>query len=153
MTAAAVTPAVAPRIFVAYFDDAHLTPAGFKRVQAAARTLFSKEFKDGDMGGVVHNGLMANSRLTSNRAEILKAVGDAKPNSDKNSRLFDQRQWPRLSEVEAVWISEHNDRTVLAQATQCLHGRAAAVSECGPHGPWQSGAVDRRSAGQHGTRP
>jgi VWFA-related protein len=113
--AAASAPAVAPRIFVAYFDDAHLTPAGFKRVQAAALTLFSKEFKDGDMGGVVHNGLMVNSRLTSNRAEILKAVRDAKPNSDANSRLFDQRQWPRMSDVEAVWITMHTDRAVTAE--------------------------------------
>lgn len=108
-------PAATSRVFVVFFDDAHLTPAGFKRAQAAAQTLFSKEFRNRDVGGVVHNGLMANSRLTSNREEILKAVRDAKPNSDANSWLFDQRQWPRMSEVEAIWITDRNDRAVIAE--------------------------------------
>src|SRR5262245_47437663 len=47
---AALAPALAavpnavrgPRIFVAFFDDDHLTPAGFKRVQAAALALFTR---------------------------------------------------------------------------------------------------------------
>ena len=108
----------APRIFVAFFDDAHLTSAGFKRVQAAAQTLFSKEFKAGDVGGVVHNSIMANSRLTSNRDELLKAVRDARPASSSNSRLFDERTWPRLTAIEGVRIAVNNDTMVLNEAVR-----------------------------------
>src|SRR4051812_31028086 len=56
---------LAPRVFVVVFDDAHLTPAAFKRTQAAALTLFEKQLRDGDIGGVVANGRVANGRLTS----------------------------------------------------------------------------------------
>jgi VWFA-related protein len=67
------------RVFVVVFDDAHLSAAGFKRTQAAAQTLFQSQLRDGDIGGVVSNGRMANGRLTSNRAELIKAAKDAKP--------------------------------------------------------------------------
>jgi VWFA-related protein len=104
-----------PRFFIVYFDDAHLTPGGFKRVQAAALTLFSKEFKPGDIGAVVYNGAMANGRLTSDREELVKAIKNAKPNSAKNSRLMDERSFPRLSEIEAVRIQVNNDQNIRAE--------------------------------------
>ena len=107
-----------PRVFVAFFDDDHLTPGGFKRVQAAALTLFSKQFKTGDVGGVVHNGRMSNDRLTTEREELLKAVRDAKPSSKANSRRFDEQQWPKLTDVQAVRIVVYRDQGVLAQAVQ-----------------------------------
>jgi VWFA-related protein len=112
----AASEARAPRVFVAFFDDTHLTAAGFKRVQTAADTLFTKQFKPGDLGGVVHNGLMANSRLSADREAILKAVRGAKPNANANSHLFDERQWPRLSSVEAMRIMVNNDQAVLGPA-------------------------------------
>src|SRR4051812_39696042 len=34
-----------PRVFVVVFDDAHMTPSGFKRTQAAALSLFSQQFR------------------------------------------------------------------------------------------------------------
>src|SRR5262249_42080971 len=88
-TTVASLPQVRPsaqRVFVVVFDDEHLTPSGFKRTQAAAETLFSKEFRTGDVGGVVYGGHMVKSRLTTDREELLKAVKDAKPNSNKNMR-------------------------------------------------------------------
>jgi VWFA-related protein len=106
------------RTFVAFFDDEHLTPAGFKKVQAAALTLFSKELEDGDIGGVVQNGRMAGGHLTSARAELMKAVADAKPNSKTTSRRFDEQQWPRLTDVQATRIVVNDDRAVLAQAIE-----------------------------------
>jgi VWFA-related protein len=113
----AVGTAVPPqRVFVVVFDDEHLTPSGFKRTQAAAQLLFTQQFRSGDAGGVVTRGQVANNRLTTNREDLLKAVKDAKPNTTKNSRLFDERQWPRLTESEAVRITFNNDRVVLEEA-------------------------------------
>ncbi len=120
---AASSPAVAvrpraPRIFVVVFDDEHLTPAGFKRVQAAALTLFSKQFQPGDVGGVLAGGRMINNRLTTDGKELVKAVQSLNPALKKQSRRFDQMSWPRMSEIEAVRIQLNNDRMVLDQAVQ-----------------------------------
>src|SRR5262249_25921174 len=90
-------PPPSARVFVVVFDDEHLTPSGFKRTQAAALTLFSQQFKPGDIGGVLARGRMAHDRLTSDRDELLKAVKDAKPSSSKGSRLLEERSFPRLS--------------------------------------------------------
>jgi len=113
---AAGIPAPPQRVFVVVFDDEHLTPSGFKRTQAAAQLLFTQQFRSGDIGGVVTRGQMAKSRLTTEREDLLKAVKEAKPNTSKNSRLFDERQWPRLTEIEAVRIAFNNDRVVLEEA-------------------------------------
>jgi len=104
------------RVFVVVFDDEHLTPSGFKRTQAAAQLLFTQQFRSGDVGGVVTHGQMAKNRLTTDREDLLKAVRDAKPNTVKNSRLFNERQWPRLTEIEAVRIAFNSDRVVLEEA-------------------------------------
>jgi VWFA-related protein len=119
------TPAarVAPRVFIAFFDDQHLTPAGFKRVQTAVLELFSKHFKDGDVGGVVVNQAMVNNRLTTVREELIKAVRDAKTSAKSNTRLFEERTWPRLTEVESIRIALDNDQPVFQSAYQ----RACAV--------------------------
>ena len=108
--------AAAPRVFVVVFDDEHLTPAGFKRTQAAARSLFSEHFRSGDVGGVVSRGRMANDRLSSDREEILRAVKDAQPDPIKNSRRLEEQQWPRLTEMEAVRITLNRDQMVFAEA-------------------------------------
>ena len=112
--------APAPRVFIAVFDDDHLSPGGFKRVQAAATTLFEKEFQPGDIGGVVSKGAMANKRLTSDREELLKAVNQAQPSSKSNSKLFDLREWPSLNDAEAFQIAKKGLRNddVLDQAVR-----------------------------------
>lgn len=102
-----------PRVFIAVFDDEHLTPGGFKRVQAAARSLFARAFQAGDIGGVVLRGEMANKRLTSDRDELLAAIGRATPSGNAGSRLVDERDWPRISEAEAVRIHVNKDDVAL----------------------------------------
>jgi VWFA-related protein len=106
------------RLFVVVFDDAHMTPSGFKRTQDAATTLFSRQFHDGDVGGIVMSGRMVNNRLTSDREELLKALRNAKPNMKSNARLFEERAWPRMSEIEAVRIVFNSDSTVLDEAVR-----------------------------------
>jgi VWFA-related protein len=114
---AGTTPAAgAARIFIVVFDDRHLTAAGFKRTQSAAEALFARQFRSGDIGGVVVAGRMVNDRLTTNREELLQAVRTAHPSLTSAARVFDLRQWPRLSDVEAIRIDNDNDATVLDEA-------------------------------------
>jgi VWFA-related protein len=121
------------RVFVIVFDDAHLSAAGFKRTQAAAQTLFQSQLRDGDIGGVVSNGRMANGRLTSNRAELIKAAKDAKPGTNVMSVEMDERLWPRLSEVEAVRIAVNEDHELFDMATRraCDEDRSACQGPAG----------------------
>ena len=121
------------RIFVVVFDEAHLSPGGFKRTQAAALTLFQSQLRDGDVGGVVANGRMANGRLTSDRAELIKAVKDAKPNAKVLSAQMDERLWPRLSEVEAIRIFVNDDKEMMDMATRrgCEEQKGACEGPAG----------------------
>jgi VWFA-related protein len=95
-----------PRVFIVVFDTKHLSPGGFTRVQAAAATLFKKEFQAGDIGGVVVNGEMASKRLTSDREELVRAVDAAKPSGSVASKVFDLREWPSMNEAEAFQIAQ-----------------------------------------------
>lgn len=115
------------RTFVVVFDDGHMTAGGFKRTQAAALTLFSRHFRNGDVGGVLIGGRMLNNRLTSDREELLKALKNAKPSSAKNSRTFDEQQWPRLTTIEALRIAGKEDTAVLnaAVARACIEDENA----------------------------
>lgn len=98
------------RTMIVVFDSDHLTTGGFKRTQDAALKLFDKQFLDGvDMGGVVVDGRMINNRLTSVREELVKAVKNAHPSLTKSSRAMDERQFPRMSEIEAIRIRVNND--------------------------------------------
>ena len=112
------TAARGPRIFVAFFDDEHLTPGGFKRVQAAALALFSKHFTNGDVGGVVVRGTMANNRLTTVREELLASIRSAKTSARSTSRLVEEQSWPRMNEVESVRIIVNSDEPVFSAVYQ-----------------------------------
>jgi VWFA-related protein len=90
-----------------------MSPAGFKRTQEAAATLFGDHLRESDLGGVVVNGQLINNRLTSDRSELLLAVRDAKPSFIKTSQLAEELQWPRLTEVEAIRIVMDADVLVL----------------------------------------
>jgi VWFA-related protein len=118
-----VFPALAPgRLFIVMFDTDHLSPGGFKRTQAAALTLFEKQFQAGDLGGVVTDGQMVNRRLTGNRDELSADVRNATPSGKTSARYFDEREWPRMTEAEAVRIAGGFDQ----QLTQAVVRRACA---------------------------
>jgi VWFA-related protein len=104
------------RTMIVVFDSDHLTASGFKRTRDAALQLFDKQFLDGiDMGGVVVDGRMVNNRLTSVREELVKAVKMATPTFAKTSRLIEERQWPRMSDIEAMHIHVNADRLLRAE--------------------------------------
>jgi VWFA-related protein len=100
----------ARRTMIAVFDSDHLTTGGFKRTRDGVVHLFDRQFLDGvDLGGVVVDGRIVGNRLTSSREELLKILKDSSPAPTKSSRLLDERQWPRMSDVEAVRIRVNND--------------------------------------------
>ena len=113
-------PAVAPpRVFVLLFDQDHLQAGAFKRLQEAALAFLNKEFKQGDVGGVVIGNTMAGNQLTSDHEALLTAVRNAKPTAAKTARRVEALDWPRFnSDAEAIRIALSNDSTVLAQVVR-----------------------------------
>jgi VWFA-related protein len=104
-------PAPAPQTWVFVFDTNHLLPgAGFERARDAVAEFIKTDFREGDVGGVIAGGKMANNRLTSVREELTAATRAVKPNSDVRSRSIElTREWPRLQdEYEAILIAEGN---------------------------------------------
>ena len=137
-SSALVQPTSTRRTFVVVFDSEHVTPGGFKRTQQAALSLFEKSFLNGvDFGGVISDGRMVNNRLTSDREEIVKAVKSAKPSAKKNSRLLEEREFPRMSEIEAVRIRVSND-----QMTRAVVIRRALDEDPGARLDFVEAAVD-----------
>ena len=106
-----------PAVWLFVFDTLHLSPGGLTRSRDAVLKFLTDKFHDGDIGGVVIDGKMANNRLTSVRAELLKAVQDLKPRGDVRARELQMREWPRLQDEFEAWrIGVQNDRQALEQA-------------------------------------
>jgi VWFA-related protein len=101
-TQAPATPAPPPqqvqRVLVFYFDPHHIQPGAFDRVRNAAIQFLKKDWRQGDVGGVVANGKMANGRLTSNRDELEAALKAAKPEAAA-SVTRELGQWPRFVDI------------------------------------------------------
>ncbi|HEX5474077.1 MAG TPA: VWA domain-containing protein [Vicinamibacterales bacterium] len=116
---AATTPAASTRatwLFV--FDTPHLSAAGLHRTREALETFISSKFRQGDIGGVVAGGKMANNRLTSDQTELEKAVEDVKLPGNERSLRREMREWPRLQDEYEAWrIGVRGDADALAQAT------------------------------------
>jgi VWFA-related protein len=108
---------LAPSIWVFVFDTLHLSPGGLHNTQKAVEDFLRTKFRDGDLGGVIADGRMANNRMTSVRQELLKAVTDIRlPNSTFEYQNQMTREWPRiLDEFEAYRIAVLNDASALQQ--------------------------------------
>src|SRR5205085_2255760 len=74
------------------------------------------KFRQGDIGGVVSDGRMANNRLTSDREELKSAAAAVKMPGEMRSRQLELREWPRLQDDEEVWMIATGDRQALAAA-------------------------------------
>jgi VWFA-related protein len=105
-------PSSRARVFLAIFDDAHLSAQNFRNAQTAAIALFTQQFRPGDIGGVVIGGEVANRRLTSDRTELAAAVKRASSNPKSDSRAFDFIEWPRMNEAEVFRVMAE-DRSVI----------------------------------------
>jgi VWFA-related protein len=98
------------------FDTAHLTAGPLQRTREAVGTFLGEKFREGDLGGVVVDGKMANNRLTRDREELRKAVAAARIPGELRSRQLEMREWPRLrDELEAFRIVR-NERDAIQSA-------------------------------------
>ena len=107
-----------PSTWLFVFDTTHLAAGGLQRAQRAVEDFLKSKFREGDVGGVVFEGRMANNRLTSNREELVKAVQGMKLPGDATSyQLQMRREWPRIQDEFEAWrIASQNDSDALRQA-------------------------------------
>jgi VWFA-related protein len=110
---------VAPRpsqLWVFVFDTPHLSPGGLTRTRDAVVKFIGERFHQGDIGGIVADGRMANNRLTSDHEELKKAAATIKMTGEARSLRLEQQEWPRLrDELEAFNIA-NGDRDALQVA-------------------------------------
>lgn len=109
------TPPAAQRVLVLFFDLEHLDQSSFRQLQPAAARFFEAQFQPGDVGGVLLGSTMVGNRLTTSREDLLAAVKNAKPSFSATTRRLDQRDWPRMSDVEAIRIAVSSDSQMLRQ--------------------------------------
>jgi VWFA-related protein len=108
----------AQRTIVLYFDHLHMAPGSLNRAKKAALDFLEKDFRSGDVGGVLDGARMANGRLTSRREELEAAVKNVKATADAGVLARDLRQWPRfLDVVEANRVVRNEQGYDLAGST------------------------------------
>lgn len=108
---------VAPQTWIFFFDLDHLAPGtGFERAKKAVEDFIAQRFKDGDVAGILAGEKMVGNRLTSVRRELLDALKEVKPRSDRRTLMNElTREWPRfLDEEEAIRVSR-NERDVIGR--------------------------------------
>jgi VWFA-related protein len=111
-----------PGVWLFVFDTTHLTPGPFQRAREAAAKFVAEKWRDGDVGGVVINGVMANNRLTTEHKELKAAIEAAKMPGDLRSRQLELREWPRFQDEFEVFRIVENDREAIRTAV----GRACS---------------------------
>ena len=143
----------APSTWLFVFDTYHLSAAGVNHARDAVGRFLADKFRDGDMGGIVADGKMANNRLTSVREELEKAVEGVKlPGEMQGLQLEMTREWPRLQDEYEAWrIAVQNDPGTIAAAvaracaddpTLCPNADAAVRSKA------QNVATESRKAAE-----
>jgi VWFA-related protein len=96
-------PQLAQRVLILYFDQAHIQPGGFDRAKKAALEFLKKDFRAGDVGGVVNGSTMVNKRLTSSREELEAAVAAVTPAPETSTVTRELRQWPRFRDLNEAF--------------------------------------------------
>jgi VWFA-related protein len=131
------------RVLILFFDQAHIEPSGFDRAKRAALAFLKKDFRQGDLGGVLVGGTMTGKRLTSAREELEAAVASATPAPESSALTRGLRQWPRLVDLyEAYRVTRHEPsiqtgtgtalddvvrRACVEQPTSCERGGTSLV--------------------------
>jgi VWFA-related protein len=105
-----------PQIWLFVFDTYHLSPGGLTRTRDAVVKFIAERFRQGDIGGVVIDGKMANNRLTSDRDELRIAAASVKMPGELRSRQLDAREWPRLRDESEAFRIVRNDREAIQTA-------------------------------------
>lgn len=96
------------RVVIFFFDQAHVQPGGFDKARKAALGFLQKDFREGDVGGVVSGGTMVNNRLSSSRKELEAAMTSIKPAPQTSTITRELRDWPRFVDIiEAFRVTRH----------------------------------------------
>ena len=95
----APSPQQVQRVLVFYFDHAHMAPGSLDRAKKASLDFLQKNFRQGDVGGVLNGARMVNNHLTNNREELDTAVRSVKPSGDAGELTRELRQWPRFVDI------------------------------------------------------
>ena len=103
------SPQQVQRVLVFYFDHAHMAPGALERAKKAALDFLQKNFRPGDVGGVLNGPAMVNNRLTNNREELETAVRSVKPAGDTGELTRELRQWPRFVDILEAFHVTRND--------------------------------------------
>lgn len=99
--------------WVFVFDSMHLGPGTLGRTRDAVLRFVRERFRDGDLAGVVANGRMLNSRLTTVREELITAIESIAMTGGGRNRQLELREWPRFrDELEAVQIANEDRETI-----------------------------------------
>ncbi|MEX2661056.1 MAG: VWA domain-containing protein, partial [Vicinamibacterales bacterium] len=79
----------------------------------------AQRFKDGDLAGILAGEKMVGNRLTSVRKELVDAIKEVKPRSDRRTLVNElTRDWPRfLDEDEAIRVAR-SEREVIQRVVQ-----------------------------------
>ena len=144
----AVRPPSAQRVFVLMFDQAHLDQNSFKRLQPAAEQFLRTDFQQGDVGGVLMGTTMVGNKLTADREVLVAAVKSAKLSQESTSLVRELREWPRMSEVEAIRIALANDSRILQQVAD----RANREASDNPRSQFDAEGLVRQKASQAATQ-
>lgn len=104
-----------PAVWLFVFDTPHLSSAGLQRTRDAVEKFLDQQWRQGDIGGIVAEGKMANNRLTSVREELRAAVRSVRMPGDLRSRQLEMtRDWPRFEdEYEAIRVAVDQDRETI----------------------------------------
>ena len=105
-----------PQLWVFIFDTPHLTPSGLTRTRDAVVKFIAERFHQGDIGGIVADGRMANNRLTSDHEELKKAAAALRMTGEARSLRFEQQEWPRLHDELEAFNIVNGDRDALGVA-------------------------------------
>jgi VWFA-related protein len=110
----------APSTLLFVFDTPHLSLNGLHYTQQAAAAFIGSRFHQGNLGGVVFDGRMANNRLTTDREELLAAVQGLRQSAQSgNFEQFMHLEWPRIQDEHEAWqIADQNDAEAISAATQ-----------------------------------
>ncbi len=129
-TNAPKAPSAPPQVWLFVFDTGHLSAGGLQRTRDAVVAFIADKFHQGDIGGVVVDGKMANNRLTSDREELRKAAADAKVVGSQRSRQLEMQEWPRLRDALEALRIVNGEREALDTAVAAgVHGASGHVQE------------------------
>jgi VWFA-related protein len=104
-------PGQVQRVFVLFFDQAHIRLGGFERARNAARDFCEHNLRPGDLAGIVDGRTMVNNRLTDSKEELLSALRTLTPSADAEQVNREMQDHPQLVDLVQAWRVTRNERS------------------------------------------